>query len=48
VYVGSGHKYEQKVSYFPVEPPLVIEDPEEFEIKYPPAPKTEVVAEEVA
>lgn len=31
VYVGNGHKYEE-VSYFPVHPPSVNEDPEEYEI----------------
>lgn len=31
VYVGNGHKYEE-TSYFPVHPPMVNEDPEEYEI----------------
>lgn len=31
VYVGNGHKYEE-VSYFPVHPPCVNEDPDEYGI----------------
>lgn len=49
VYMGSGHKYEQKSSYFPVLPPLVTRDPEEFEVKNAPEPKKEeAVVEEAA
>lgn len=29
VYVGNGHKYEE-VSYFPVNPPVVLSDPNEY------------------
>lgn len=45
IYLGSGHKYEQK-TYFPVFPPMVKSDPEEYDIMNPPAPKKEPVAEE--
>lgn len=38
IYVGSGHKYEQAVSYFPVEPPMVIDDPDEFRLEPEPTP----------
>lgn len=38
VYVGSGHKYEQAVSYFPIEPPMVIDDPDEFRLEPEPTP----------
>lgn len=31
IYVGNGHKYEE-VSYFPVQPPKVLDDPEEYAI----------------
>jgi hypothetical protein len=31
IYVGSGHKYEE-LSYFPVHPPTVNEDPREYEL----------------
>jgi radial spoke head protein 4A len=45
VYVGQGHKYEQAVSYFPVEPPTVIEDPEEFRLEPEPTPLEEPIVE---
>lgn len=44
IYVGRGHKYEQAVSYFPVEPPMVIDDPEEFRLEPEPTPLEEPVA----
>ena len=44
VYLGSGHKYEQK-TYFPVVLPMVKSDPEEYDIMNPPAPKKEPVVE---
>ena len=31
IYVGNGHKYEV-ASYFPVHPPVVLQDPEEYDI----------------
>lgn len=31
VYVGTGHKYEE-VSFFPVHPPVVLSDPNEFQL----------------
>lgn len=31
IYVGNGHKYEV-TSYFPVNPPVVLSDPEEYDI----------------
>lgn len=31
IYVGNGHKYEE-VNYFPIHPPIVNDDPEEYEI----------------
>ena len=31
IYVGNGHKYEE-VSYFPVHPPTVLDDPDEYEL----------------
>lgn len=31
IYVGNGHKYEE-VSYFPVHPPVVLGDPDEYEL----------------
>ena len=44
VYVGNGHKYEE-VSYLPVHPPIVNEDPDEYEIQDEPNPKDEPVPE---
>ena len=41
IYVGNGHKYEQASSYFPVHPPMVLEDPEEFPLGPEPTPLTE-------
>lgn len=31
IYVGSGLKYEQNVTFYPVDPPLIESDPQEFE-----------------
>lgn len=46
IYVGNGHKYEE-VSYFPVIPPVVQADPEEYPEQAEPtaAPKEEAPAE---
>lgn len=40
VYVGGGHKYEE-VSYFPVHPPVVRSDPDEYELQPEPTPLKE-------
>ena len=37
IYVGNGHKYEEK-SYFPVHPPTVNEDPAEYQLQPEPTP----------
>merc|ERR1711935_105490 len=42
IYVGNGHKYEE-VSYFPVHPPEVRGDPEEYELQPEPTPLEEPV-----
>ena len=47
IYVGNGHKYEE-VSYFPVHPPTVNVDPEEYDIQPEPTPLHEPVKEVVA
>lgn len=47
IYVGTGHKYEQAVSYFPVEPPMVIDDPDEFRLEPEPTPLESPRAPEV-
>lgn len=44
IYVGNGHKYEE-VSYFPVHPPDVREDPDEYELQPEPTPLEEPVVE---
>ena len=44
IYVGNGHKYEE-VSYFPVHPPMVREDPDEYELQPEPTPLEEPVVE---
>lgn len=41
VYVGTGHKYEQAANYYPVDPPTVLDDPEEFELGPEPTPLEE-------
>jgi hypothetical protein len=43
VYLGTGHKFEQ-ASFYPVAPPRVQEDPEEFPLGPEPTPLTEPVA----
>lgn len=40
IYVGNGHKYEEK-TYYPVHPPTVNEDPEEYHIMPEPTPLEE-------
>lgn len=45
IYVGNGHKYEE-VSFFPVNPPPVLSDPEEYQLQPEPTPLTEPVVEE--
>jgi radial spoke head protein 4/6 len=42
IYVGNGHKYEV-ASYFPVNPPVVLQDPEEYDIQPEPTPLEEPV-----
>ena len=37
IYVGNGHKYEE-ASYFPVHPPTVNDDPEEYNNQPEPTP----------
>ena len=46
IYVGNGHKYEE-VSYYPVHPPTVNADPEEYDIMPEPTPLHEPVKEVV-
>lgn len=51
VYVGNGHKYEQNVCFYPVEPPLIESDPTEYDGPEEPeqqAPLVVAAAEEVA
>jgi hypothetical protein len=43
IYVGNGHKYEE-ISFFPVNPPVVKNDPVEYEIQPEPTPLHEPVA----
>lgn len=45
IYVGNGHKYEQAASFYPIDPPLIEEDPAEFEGPEEPAQNAPVVAE---
>lgn len=45
VYVGNGHKYEEN-TYFPVNPPVVNEDPKEYDIQPEPTPLEEPIAAE--
>jgi len=42
IYVGNGHKYEA-VSYFPVHPPTVLPDPDEYDLQPEPTPLEEPV-----
>lgn len=44
IYVGNGHKYEE-VSYFPVQPPVVNADPDEYDMMPEPTPLEEPVAQ---
>jgi len=44
VYLGNGHKFEQQ-SFFPISPPSVLEDPEEYENGPEPTPLEEPVAD---
>ena len=46
IYLGSGHKFGQKSSNFPVHPPEVMADPEEYEDGPEPTPLEEPPAEE--
>lgn len=43
IYVGNGHKYEE-ISYFPVNPPEVKNDPVEYDTQPEPTPLHEPVA----
>ena len=43
IYVGNGHKYEE-ISFFPVHPPIVKNDPVEYDIQPEPTPLHEPVA----
>lgn len=45
IYVGDGHKYEE-VSYFPVHPPKVQADPDEYDLQPEPTPLEEPVVPE--
>lgn len=50
IYVGSGLKYEQNVTFYPVDPPLIESDPSEFESPQEPeqfAPVVQAEAEPV-
>ena len=38
VYLGSGHKFERAGQYYPVQPPQVLEDPEEYQDGPEPTP----------
>ena len=46
IYLGGGHKFGQKSSNFPVNPPEVMADPEEYEDGPEPTPLEEPPAEE--
>ena len=45
IYVGSGHKYEE-TSYYPIHPPTVQNDPEEYADHFEPNPLNEPKAVE--
>jgi len=45
VYMGNGHKHELKSNYFPLQPPSVLNDPEEYLDGPEPTPLEEPVAE---
>lgn len=44
IYLGNGHKFEEE-TYYPVCPPLLIEDPEEKATEAEPNPTAEAIAE---
>lgn len=44
LYVGNGHKYEQHVTFYPVDPPLIESDPSEYEGPQEPEQQAPVVA----
>lgn len=46
VYLGNGHKFNQETSNFPVNPPPVMDDPEEYEDGPEPTPLEEPPMEE--
>lgn len=46
MYLGNGHKFGQETSNFPVNPPQVMEDPEEYEDGPEPTPLEEPPKEE--
>lgn len=46
IYVGSGHKYEQNVTFYPVDPPLLESDPQEYEGPEEPSQMAPVVEAE--
>jgi hypothetical protein len=49
VYLGNGHKFEQaKPCYFPINPPEIMPDVEEYGDEPEPTPLEEPVAEEAA
>ena len=48
VYLGNGHKYEQTVNYFPVSPPTVCSDPDEYPVGPEPTPLEAPPVEEKA
>ena len=45
IYVGNGHKYEE-TSYYPIHPPTVQDDPEEYADHFEPNPLNEPKAPE--
>lgn len=38
IYVGNGQKYEPEKSFYPVNPPEILEDPEDFQESAEPTP----------
>lgn len=46
IYLGHGHKFCHDKKNFPVNPPVVMDDPEEYEDGPEPTPLTEPVKEE--
>ena len=48
IYLGNGHKFEQTAPcYFPVHPPEIMDDIDEYSVEPEPTPLEEPVAEEV-